>query len=1272
MRNLNALLLVLLHLHYDLTQSITLECPKDWVELKSTVSCYKFQRYPLLTVNEARQRCQSDGAYLLAVESIIEHMFIQRYLADTDIEQRKWYTSGSEAAGRWTWASINAPFSYDQGWLQSTQFDIGSNLVYVYRLGQWGWLRDPGTEARPFICEIPIKDSWKVVTERRLIDHCLPSTIELRFIPRGPTIIEQPKDIEFGNVDSTILGSTYQQMQNDIIVTLKCLADGYPIPQYEWYKGRIEAGINSEFDFYPVDLSNERYFQHGGNLIISRPISDDSGTYYCKASNAYGVVNSNTMQLREIVLGRFEKRERPKVIAQGFRESVINCLYRNTNTEDINYIWFYQSLNQKVQQSKERFISRNGNLYFSRVTNGDAGEYICAVASSNHDLRYVPSQTSDVTRLEIVGSQGSERDPRIWPEFPIVFPNRKLPRIGNNVTIECIAEGYPIPTYKWYRLIDDQKLALPAKSLLINFNRVLLIPNVQREDAGLYQCYVENYRNSHSRTVYLQLEIEPMFTVPLDDQVLDVGASIDWYCEATGNIGSTIQYTWYVNGTLLNTGTGTGDDKTRLKALGNVLKISGAQRIDSGMYQCAALNTQNSIVRYSSAELRVIECSPTFIKKPMQTTQRAAIQGNVTLVCNPEGAPRPKIQWYQNGFAIGKDGRRDVLENGNILVTMLSKSDEGNYTCEATNRLGRTLGYTFLYIVDGTRIDIPADNNVFIQVNQTQVLPCRAYAPAHIDLSYMWRFNGEPVVIDSVFFAQDIFNRMGDLRIIRAQYTREGQYMCIAKTTADEKSIVYNVRVVGAPGPSAGVKCYNVGTTTATVSWVVGTDHGDPIVNFTIEGKTDRSVEWMPIKVNFTMPLNPSGEYSTTVEDLAAWSSYQFRVSASNRFGFGTPSAPADSCNTNMDVPGAAPANVSGGGGKIGDLRVTWAQLPVEHWNGDGLVYMVYYRKKGVITAWEEAAVPFGTTTFVAYIEGSAPYSPYEVQVSAKNVMGEGPRSNVTFIFSAEGIPRKPVSNVKCEPYNSTAILVTWDMIGEDDFSILQGKLLGYVVRYWKYDLEENMNYWRKRFLGQRNSAIIIGLEPDTIYFVRVRVYNSAGESVESELFSHRTFRKAPMMPPQYVKVYQPEKPKDKKVMLPDKREMYKLFVEWKGVSTNNDEEPLEGYMIKVWEYYQSIRNATIFYAAADAYKIQIDNIFKNRNYRLRVQGWSLGGEGKLSSPIKEFRVDNDGRLLILYNPDTSLMHYNGYFNGAVSSRRLRSDFLFFAFYILSAFFNYI
>ncbi len=118
---------------------------------------------------------------------------------------------------------------------------------------------------------------------------------------------------------------------------------------------------------------------------------------------------------------------------------------------------------QQVQQSAQRFISRNGNLYFSRVTNGDAGNYICAVAASNPELRYVPSQTSENTYLSIAGSQGSERDPRIWINFPQVFPNRKLPRIASNATIECIAEGYPIPDYKWYRVIEGERFPLQKK-----------------------------------------------------------------------------------------------------------------------------------------------------------------------------------------------------------------------------------------------------------------------------------------------------------------------------------------------------------------------------------------------------------------------------------------------------------------------------------------------------------------------------------------------------------------------------------------------------------------------------------------------------------------------------------------------------------------------------------------------------------------------------------------------------------------------------------------
>ncbi len=142
-------------------------CPKEWVEFKGTVSCYRFQRYPLMNVEDARVRCQNDGATLLSVESLSEHMFIKDWLRKNDIEQREWYTSGQDLGERWTWTSLNAVFSFELGFLPDTPYDQGSNLVYKYRMGEWGWVRSLGSTPFPFICEIPIQESYKIVSDKR-------------------------------------------------------------------------------------------------------------------------------------------------------------------------------------------------------------------------------------------------------------------------------------------------------------------------------------------------------------------------------------------------------------------------------------------------------------------------------------------------------------------------------------------------------------------------------------------------------------------------------------------------------------------------------------------------------------------------------------------------------------------------------------------------------------------------------------------------------------------------------------------------------------------------------------------------------------------------------------------------------------------------------------------------------------------------------------------------------------------------------------------------
>ena len=110
-------------------------------------------------------------------------------------------------------------------------------------------------------------------------------------------------------------------------------------------------------------------------------------------------------------------------------------------------------------------VSYDGYLYFSALDKIDGGNYSCSVQSSVADHgRNGPFFTLKAT------PHPDYQQLRFPQNFPKVFP--EAPVAGEDVRLECIAFGYPVPHYNWTRKNSD----LP-EGILINIlsNENLLI-----------------------------------------------------------------------------------------------------------------------------------------------------------------------------------------------------------------------------------------------------------------------------------------------------------------------------------------------------------------------------------------------------------------------------------------------------------------------------------------------------------------------------------------------------------------------------------------------------------------------------------------------------------------------------------------------------------------------------------------------------------------------------------------------------------------------------
>ena len=81
---------------------------------------------------------------------------------------------------------------------------------------------------------------------------------------------------------------------------------------------------------------------------------------------------------------------------------------------------------------------------------------------------------------------------------------------------------------------------------------------------------------------------------------------------------------------------------------------------------------------------------PKFLKQPSSDTKSEG--QSVSLECQIEGKPKPTVNWLKDGAELNNTGDSRITTSNNLdtwtlNITALNRTDEGNYTCYASNSL---------------------------------------------------------------------------------------------------------------------------------------------------------------------------------------------------------------------------------------------------------------------------------------------------------------------------------------------------------------------------------------------------------------------------------------------------------------------------------------------------------------------------------------------------------------------------------------------------------
>uniref|UniRef100_A0A8C5GTM8 Roundabout 1 n=1 Tax=Gouania willdenowi TaxID=441366 RepID=A0A8C5GTM8_GOUWI len=822
------------------------------------------------------------------------------------------------------------------------------------------------------------KGSWRWKGDR--------SRSRLRQEDTPPRIVEHPSDLIVSKGEPA---------------TLNCKAEGRPPPTVEWYKDgeRVETDRDNPRSQRMLLPSGSLFFLR---IVHGRRSKPDEGSYVCVARNYLGEAVSHNASL-EVAILRDDFRQNPAdVIVAAGEPAVLECQPPRGHPEP-TISWKKDGLN--IDDRDERITIRGSKLMITNARKSDAGKYVCV------GTNMVGERESEIAELTVL-----ER-----PSF-VRRPSSQVVLVDQSVEFRCEARGDPVPTVRWRK--DDGDL--PKGRYEIREDHTLKIRRLVSADLGSYTCVAENMVGKAEASATLTVHVPPAFVVRPRNQVVGVGRTVTFQCEATGNPQPAIF--WQREGSqnlLFSYQPPQPSSRFSVSQTGD-LTITDAERSDMGYYSCQALNIAGSVITKALLEVTdVVSDRPPPVIKQGPTNQTVAVDGTVVLNCVTSGNPTPTILWRKDGLLVSThDSRVKQLDTGALQIRYAKLGDTGSYSCIASTPSGEASWKAHLEVQE---FGAPVQPN---RPTDPNLIPSAPSKPEVTDVSrtsvtLSWKPNLNSGATPTSYVIEAFSHASGSSWQTLAEHVKTESYVLKGlKPSAVYLFLVRAANAYGLSDPSLitdAVKTQDIPPTSQ------GVDHrqiqrelGEVVIhlhNPTILSSSSVRVQWTVEQQSqyiqgYKVMYRPSpegqqrsewavyevrtpGEDSTVVPQLRKGVTYEFKVRP-----FFNEFQGADSDvkigKTLEEAPSAPPrkVTVTENGDNGTTILVSWQPPPEDEQNGVVQEYKIW-------CLGNESRYHINRTvdgmTLSLLIPSLAPGIRYSVEVAASTGAGPGVKSDITF-----------------------------------------------------------------------------------------------------------------------------------------------------------------------------------------------------------------------------------------------------------------------------------